>query len=80
MKDKKRQNTFFGWIIGISLFVILLIVLSFIKVTPTGVFTDKQHHFSLKYPEYWGVQTHPDNHPLVLAQFFPPPSSEGFRR
>jgi hypothetical protein len=75
MKDKKKQNFLFGCLIAISLFVILIVVMANIKVTPLKVYTDPQFKFSLKYPAYWKMVPRPEKG-LALVQFFAPKSSE----
>ena len=81
MKEKKIQNRFFGCLIAVASFIILIIILQSIKVTPLKVFQDPQYHFSLKYPAYWQVVTHPQDEKLILAAFALPfsPETDKFR-
>lgn len=75
MDDKKKKNILFGCLISISLFVILIVILANIKVTPLKVYTDPQFKFSLKYPAYWRMVPRPEGG-AALVQFFAPKSSE----
>lgn len=74
-KERKAQNRFFAWMIGIALFVILLIILESIKITPLETYQDPQYQFSLKYPAYWTRIDRPEEG-MALVQFAAPSSSE----
>lgn len=75
MEEKKTKNFLFGCLIAVSLFVIFIVILANIKVTPLKTYQDKQFKFSLKYPEYWVMEERPHDG-LGLVQFSAPQSSE----
>lgn len=71
MAVKKTQHIVFGLLIVLSLIAILVVILLTIKITPLKVYTDKQFHFSLKYPKSWTLKVRPENG-AALAVFIPP--------
>jgi len=75
MKEKKKQNFFFGCLISFSAFVILFILL--VALVPDESYTDytnSRYGFSMQYPSSWTVIDQVT--PPVMVQFASPQSSE----
>lgn len=75
MDKKKTQNIFFGCLITIAVFVIIIVILLSVKVTPLEEYHDPDYGFSLKYPAYWAKIMRPEDG-AGLVSFFPRPIAE----
>lgn len=55
LEKPQRLSRLYGYLIGIGLFLILILVLDSIKITVYEIFTSPQGDFQIKYPADWQV-------------------------
>lgn len=62
---RKRQNVLVGWLIGIGIFVLVLVVMSMIKVVKYEVYRDERLGVEMKYPASWQIVDKPEGGAIV---------------
>ncbi len=65
MKKREKQSRFFGCLIAIGIFLIIIGILSLIKVTEYAVYKDAGYGIQIKYPTYWALYDKPEGGAIV---------------
>lgn len=62
---RKRQNVLIGWLIGVGIFALILVVMSMIKVVKYEVYRDERAGVEMKYPASWQIVDKPEGGAIV---------------
>ncbi|MCK5215058.1 MAG: hypothetical protein KAR05_06860 [Candidatus Omnitrophica bacterium] len=65
LKRYQKQSKLFGILIFVSIFVIIIVVLSAIKVTIYETYISQEHQFKVKYPTHWRLIENPSGEGIV---------------